>query len=143
MRRSRPIRVIMAKAGLDGHDRGVKVVSALLREAGMEVIYLGPYQMPETIVQSAIEEDADVIGISSLSGEHLSFAPKVVELLKDKKLDDMLLIMGGVIPIEYIPTLKEMGVAEVFIAGSSMQSIIDFIKNNMKMNKKKGQANNA
>lgn len=135
MRRSRPIRVIMAKAGLDGHDRGVKVVSALLREAGMEVIYLGPYQMPETTVQSAIEEDADVIGISSLSGEHLSFAPKVIELLKDKKLDDMLLIMGGVIPIEDIPTLKEMGVAEVFITGSSMQSIIDFIKNNIKMKK--------
>ncbi len=132
MRRSRPIRVIMAKAGLDGHDRGVKVVSALLREAGMEVIYLGPYQMPEAIVRAAVEEDADVIGISSLSGEHLSFAPKVIELLKDKKLDDMLLIMGGVIPIEDIPTLKEMGVADVFITGSSTQSIIDFIKNNMK-----------
>ncbi len=128
MKRSRPIRVVMAKAGLDGHDRGVKVVSALLREAGMEVIYLGPYQMPEAIVRAAVEEDADVIGISALSGEHLSFAPKVVALLKDQKLDDVLLIMGGVIPVEDIPVLKDMGVAEVFITGSPSRSIIDFIE---------------
>lgn len=132
MSSSRPIRVLMAKAGLDGHDRGVKVVSALLRDAGMEVIYLGPYQMPQSIVQAAIEEDADVIGLSSLSGEHLSFAPKVVELLREKKLGDMLLIMGGVIPIEDIPALKQMGVAEVFTAGSLTHSIIDFIRNNVK-----------
>jgi len=122
----------MAKAGLDGHDRGVKVVSALLRDAGMEVIYLGPYQTAETIVQAAIEEDADVIGLSSLSGEHLSFAPKVVELLREKKLNDVLLIMGGVIPIEDTPVLRDMGVAEVFIAGSLTQSIIDFIRNNVR-----------
>ena len=132
MSRSRPIRVLMAKAGLDGHDRGVKVVSALLRDAGMEVIYLGPYQTAETIVQAAIEEDADVIGLSSLSGEHLSFAPKVVELLREKKLNDVLLIMGGVIPIEDTPVLRDMGVAEVFIAGSLTQSIIDFIRNNVR-----------
>ncbi len=132
MRRSRPIRVIMAKAGLDGHDRGVKVVSALLREAGMEVIYLGPYQMPDTIIQAAMEEDADVIGLSSLSGEHLAFAPKVLQLLREKQLEDVLLIVGGVIPTEDIPVLKEMGVAEVFITGSSTKSIIDFIKNNVR-----------
>jgi len=122
----------MAKAGLDGHDRGVKVVSALLRDSGMEVIYLGPYQTPQSIVQAAIEEDADVIGLSSLSGEHLSFAPKVVELLRVGKMNDVLLIMGGVIPIEDIPALKDMGVAEVFTAGSLTQSIIDFIRNNVK-----------
>lgn len=132
MRRSRPIRVIMAKAGLDGHDRGVKVVSALLREAGMEVIYLGPYQMPDTIIQAAMEEDADVIGLSSLSGEHLAFAPKVLQLLREKQLEDVLLIVGGVIPTEDIPVLKEMGVAEVFITGSTTKSIIDFIKNNVR-----------
>ena len=132
MTSARPIRVIMAKAGLDGHDRGVKVVSAILRDAGMEVIYLSPYQTPQSIVQAAIEEDADVIGLSSLSGEHLSFAPKVVELLRENKLNDMLLIMGGVIPVEDIPALKEMGVAEVFTAGSLTQSIIDFIESNVK-----------
>ena len=132
MSSSTPIRVIMAKAGLDGHDRGVKVVSALLRDAGMEVIYLGPFQTAHSIVQSAIEEDANVIGLSSLSGEHLSFAPKVVELLRENKLVDVLLIMGGVIPVEDIPTLKEMGVAEVFTAGSLTQSIIDFIQSNVK-----------
>jgi len=132
MTSARPIRVIMAKAGLDGHDRGVKVVSAILRDAGMEVIYLSPYQTPQSIVQAAIEEDADVIGLSSLSGEHLSFAPKVVKLLRENKLNDMLLIMGGVIPVEDIPALKEMGVAEVFTAGSLTQSIIDFIESNVK-----------
>lgn len=122
----------MAKAGLDGHDRGARVVSALLREAGMEVIYVGMYQTPQMIVQAAIEEDVDVIGLSSLSGEHLSFTPKVVELLKEKKLGDTLLIMGGVIPTEDIPRLKEMGVAEVFIAGSLTKSIVEFIRNRVR-----------
>ena len=128
----RRIRVLIAKAGLDGHDRGAKVVSALLREAGMEVIYLGMYQTPEMIVQAALEEDVDVVGLSSLSGEHLSFTPKVVELLKKKKLGDRLLIMGGVIPTEDIPRLKEMGVAEVFTAGSLTESIIEFIRNSVR-----------
>ena len=129
---SRPIRVLMAKAGLDGHDRGARVVSALLREAGMEVIYVGMYQTPQMIVQAAIEEDVDVIGLSSLSGEHLSFTPKVVELLKEKRLGDTLLIMGGVIPTEDIPRLKEMGVAEVFTAGSLTKSIVEFIRNRVR-----------
>jgi methylmalonyl-CoA mutase C-terminal domain/subunit len=122
----------MAKAGLDGHDRGVKVVSALLREAGMEVIYLGPYQRPESIVRAVMEEDADVIGLSSLSGEHLSFAPKVMDLIRENNLDDVLMIMGGVMPVEDIPVLKEMGIAEVFITGSTSQSIIDFIEKGVK-----------
>ncbi len=135
MSHSSPIRVVMAKAGLDGHDRGVKVISALLREAGMEVIYLGPFQMAGNIVQAAIEEDADVIGLSSLSGEHLSFAPKVVDLLRDKKMDNVLIITGGVIPVEDIPVLKKMGIAEVFISGSPSQSIIDFIRKNVKKGK--------
>jgi len=122
----------MAKAGLDGHDRGVKVVSAILRDAGMEVIYLGPFQTSQSIVQAAIEEDADVIGLSSLSGEHLSFTPKVVKLLKENKVGDILLIMGGVIPVEDIPALQEMGVAQIFTAGSLTQSITDFIEKNVK-----------
>jgi len=129
---SRPIRVLMAKAGLDGHDRGARVVSALLREAGMEVIYVGMYQTPQMIVQAALEEDVDVVGLSSLSGEHLSFTPKVVELLKEKKLGDTLLIMGGVIPTEDIPRLKEMGVAEVFTAGSLTEPIVEFIRNRVR-----------
>jgi methylmalonyl-CoA mutase C-terminal domain/subunit len=129
---SRPIRVLVAKAGLDGHDRGARVVSALLREAGMEVIYLGMYQTPQMIVQAALEEDVDVVGLSSLSGEHLSFTPKVVELLKEKRLGDTLLIMGGVIPTEDIPRLKEIGVAEVFTAGSLTKSIVEFIRNSVK-----------
>lgn len=129
---SRPIRVLMAKAGLDGHDRGARVVSALLREAGMEVIYVGMYQTPQMIVQAALEEDVDVVGLSSLSGEHLSFTPKVVELLKEKRLGDTLLIMGGVIPTEDIPRLKEMGVAEVFTAGSLTEPIVEFIRNRVR-----------
>lgn len=131
-KRSQPIRVLIAKAGLDGHDRGAKVVSALLREAGMEVIYVGMYQTPQMIVQAALEEDVDVVGLSSLSGEHLSFTPKVVELLREKKLGDKLVIMGGVIPTEDIPRLKEMGVAEVFTAGSLTKSIVEFIRNNVR-----------
>jgi len=122
----------MAKAGLDGHDRGARVISALLREAGMEVIYVGMYQTPQMIVQAALEEDVDVVGLSSLSGEHLSFTPKVVELLKEKRLGDTLLIMGGVIPAEDIPRLKEMGVAEVFTAGSLTEPIVEFIRNRVR-----------
>lgn len=128
----RPIRVLIAKAGLDGHERGAKVVSALLREAGMEVIYLGMYQTPQMIVQAALEEDVDVVGLSSLSGEHLSFTPKVVGLLKEKKLGDTLIIMGGVIPTEDIPRLKAMGVGEVFTAGSLTESIVEFISNSVR-----------
>lgn len=124
------IRVLISKAALDGHDRGAKVVAALLREAGMEVVYLGPFQTPESIIKAAIEEDVDVIGLSILSGEHLSFSPRVAELLKKHQMEDVLLLVGGVIPREDIPRLKEMGVDEVFPAGSLTSSIVDYIRNN-------------
>ncbi len=121
------IKVIISKVGLDGHDRGVKVIASLLKEAGMEVVYLGMYQMPEDIIRSAIDEDADVIGISFLSGEHLTFTPKLVEEIRKNGLEDVLFIAGGVIPPEDIPTLKEMGIDEVFVAGTLSQSIVDYI----------------
>ncbi len=122
------IKVIISKVGLDGHDRGAKVVSSLLKEAGMEVVYLGMYHMPEDIIQAAIDEDANVIGLSFLSGEHLTFTPKVIEEMKKKGLDDVLLIAGGVIPPEDIPTLKKMGVNEIFVAGSLTKSIVEYIQ---------------
>jgi len=126
--RNRKIKVIISKVGLDGHDRGAKVVAHLLREAGMEVVYLGMYQMPEAIVQAALEEDADVIGVSYLSGEHLVYTPILVEEMRKKGLHDVLLIAGGVIPPEDIPTLKEMGVDEVFVAGTLSQKIVEYIE---------------
>ena len=126
------IKVIISKVGLDGHDRGAKVVASLLKEAGMEVVYLGMYQMPVDIVQTAIDEDADVIGVSFLSGEHLTFTPNLVEEMKKQGLDDVLLIAGGVIPPEDIPTIKEMGIDEVFIAGTLTRPIIDYIQNNVR-----------
>lgn len=126
------IKVVISKVGLDGHDRGVKVVAALLKEAGMEVVYLGMFQMPEDIIQTSIDEDADVIGVSFLSGEHLTFTPKIVEEKKKKGLDDVLLIAGGVIPPEDIPTIKEMGIDEVFIAGTLTKPIVDYIQTNVR-----------
>jgi len=125
------IKVLTTKVGLDGHDRGVKVVSSLLKEAGMEVVYLGMFQTPESIVGAAIEEDVDVIGLSCLSGEHLNFTPRVMKLLKQKNLDDILFIIGGVIPIEDIPVLKEMGVNEVFTAGTLTEKIVNYINSNV------------
>ncbi len=109
MGRGRKIKVILSKVGLDGHDRGAKVVAHLMREAGMEVVYLGMYQMPEGIVQAALEEDADVIGVSYLSGEHLVYTPMLVEEMKKKGLSDVMLLVGGVIPPEDVPALKSMG----------------------------------
>ncbi|MGQ9653422.1 MAG: cobalamin B12-binding domain-containing protein [Thermodesulfobacteriota bacterium] len=126
------IKVVMSKVGLDGHDRGAKVVASLLKEAGMEVVYLGMYQMPEDIVRAAIDEDADVIGVSFLSGEHLTFTPRLVEEIKNKGLDDVLFIAGGVIPPEDIPLLKEMGVNEVFVAGTLTKPIVDYIRANVR-----------
>ncbi len=126
------IKVIISKIGLDGHDRGAKVIASLLKEAGMEVVYLGMYQMPEDIIQAAIDEDADVVGVSFLSGEHLTFTPKLVEEMKKKGLEDVLLIGGGVIPPEDIPTVKEMGIDEIFIAGTLTRPIIDYIQNNVR-----------
>lgn len=130
MAKAKKTRVIISKIGLDGHDRGAKVVSALLRDAGMEVIYLGLHQTPESIVRAAIEEDVDVIGLSCLCGEHLTHVPRVIKLLKEKNVSDVLLLIGGVLPREDIPLLKEMGVNEVFLTGSSAESIAEYIKEN-------------
>jgi methylmalonyl-CoA mutase, C-terminal domain len=126
------IKVIISKVGLDGHDRGAKVVAALLKEAGMEVVYLGMYQGPEGIVKAAIDEDADVIGISYLSGEHLVFTPKIVEEMKKSGLDDVLLIVGGAFPPEDIPAMKRMGVDQVFRGGSLTASFVDYIWENVR-----------
>ncbi len=127
MDKERKIKVVVTKVGLDGHDRGAKVVSSLLKEAGMEVIYLGMYQTPEAIIKAAVDEDVDVIGLSYLSGEHLIFTPKIVEEMKKNNLDDVLLIAGGTFPAEDIPVMKEMGIDEVFGAGSLTEPIIQYI----------------
>ena len=128
----RKIRVLVAKPGLDGHDRGAKVIARALRDAGMEVIYTGLRQTPEQIVQAAIQEDADVIAMSILSGAHNHLFPRVMELLKEKSIDDVLVIGGGVIPTEDIPGLKNAGIAAVFTPGTPTSETIDFIKNNLK-----------
>jgi methylmalonyl-CoA mutase C-terminal domain/subunit len=124
------IRVVIAKPGLDGHDRGAKVIARALRDAGMEVIYTGLRQTPEQIVHAALQEDADVIGLSILSGAHNHIAPKLMELLKAKGLDDVLVVIGGIIPDVDIPALKAIGVKGVFLPGTPMQEIIDFINAN-------------
>ena len=121
------IRVVIAKPGLDGHDRGAKVIARALRDAGMEVIYTGLRQTPEQIVAAALQEDADVIGLSILSGAHNSICPRLMDLLRDKGLTDVLVVLGGIIPDADLPALKAMGVAGIFRPGSSMQDIIDFI----------------
>jgi methylmalonyl-CoA mutase C-terminal domain/subunit len=126
------IKVIISKVGLDGHDRGAKVVATLLKEAGMEVVYLGMYHTPEGIVKAAIDEDADVIGLSYLSGEHLVYTPKIVNEIRKNGLDDVLFVVGGSFPPEDVPVMKEMGVHEVFRGGSLTESIVDFIRNNVR-----------
>jgi methylmalonyl-CoA mutase C-terminal domain/subunit len=122
------IRVIIAKPGLDGHDRGAKVIARALRDAGMEVIYTGLRQTPEQIVTAALQEDADVIGLSILSGAHNSICPRLMDLLREKGLRDVRVILGGIIPDADLPGLKAMGVAAVFGPGTPMQDIIDFVK---------------
>jgi methylmalonyl-CoA mutase C-terminal domain/subunit len=122
------IRVIVAKAGLDGHDRGAKIIAAALRDAGMEVIYTGLRQTPEMIVNAALQEDADVIGISILSGAHMTILPKILNLMKEKGLGDVLLTGGGIIPQEDIKLLKEMGVGELFTPGAWTVNIAEYIK---------------
>ncbi|MEJ2717563.1 MAG: cobalamin-dependent protein [Deltaproteobacteria bacterium] len=124
------IKVIVTKVGLDGHDRGAKVVASLLKEAGMEVVYLGMYQTPAGIIKAAIDEDADVIGVSYLSGEHLVFTPQIVEEMRKNALDDVLFVVGGSFPPEDIPVMKEMGVHEVFRGGSLTDLIVDYITAN-------------
>jgi methylmalonyl-CoA mutase C-terminal domain/subunit len=129
----RKLRVVIAKPGLDGHDRGAKVIARALRDAGMEVIYTGLRQTPEMIVGAALQEDADVIGLSILSGAHNHIAPRLMELLKAKGLDDVLVVIGGIIPDVDIPKLKEMGVKGIFLPGTPMQDIIDFISANARV----------
>lgn len=117
----------MAKPGLDGHDRGVKVIARALRDAGMEVIYTGLRQTPEQIVAAAVQEDADAIGLSILSGAHLHICPRLMQLLREHGLEDVLVLVGGIIPDVDIPKLQEMGVKGIFLPGTSMQEIVDFI----------------
>ena len=124
------IRVVVAKPGLDGHDRGAKVIARALRDAGMEVIYTGLRQTPEQIVTAALQEDADVIGLSILSGAHNHIAPRLMDLLKTKGLDDVLVVIGGIIPDLDIPKLKAIGVKGIFLPGTPMQEIVDFINAN-------------
>jgi methylmalonyl-CoA mutase, C-terminal domain len=126
----RKLRVVIAKPGLDGHDRGAKVIARALRDAGMEVIYTGLRQTPEMIAAAALQEDADVIGLSILSGAHNHIAPRLMELLKQKGLDDVLVVIGGIIPDVDIPKLKAIGVKGIFLPGTPMQHIITFINEN-------------
>jgi methylmalonyl-CoA mutase C-terminal domain/subunit len=127
---SQKIRVVIAKPGLDGHDRGAKVIARALRDAGMEVIYTGLRQTPEQIVAAALQEDADVIGLSILSGAHMHICPRIMELLRQKGMDDVLVVVGGIIPDVDIPRLQEMGITGIFLPGTPMQEIIDFINRN-------------
>jgi methylmalonyl-CoA mutase, C-terminal domain len=125
---TKKIRVVVAKPGLDGHDRGAKIIARALRDAGMEVIYTGLHQTPEQIVETVLQEDADAVGLSILSGAHMTLVPRIVELLRAQDAGDVIVTVGGTIPAQDIPELKELGVAEVFTPGASTQEIIDFIK---------------
>jgi methylmalonyl-CoA mutase, C-terminal domain len=124
----RKIRVVVAKPGLDGHDRGAKIIARALRDAGMEVIYTGLHQTPEQIAETVIQEDADAVGLSILSGAHMTLVPRVLALLKEKQAEDVVVIAGGTIPAEDITELKQIGVAEIFTPGASTQEIVDFVR---------------
>jgi methylmalonyl-CoA mutase C-terminal domain/subunit len=125
---SRRIRVVVAKPGLDGHDRGAKIIARTLRDAGMEVIYTGLHQTPEQIVETAIQEDADAVGISILSGAHMTLVPKILTLLTEQGAEDVLVVVGGTIPADDIAELKRLGVAEVYTPGAPTAQIVDFLK---------------
>ena len=128
----RKIRVVIAKPGLDGHDRGAEVIARALRDAGMEVIYTGLRQTPEQVVSAALQEDADAIGLSILSGAHMHICPRLMELMRGQGMDDVLVVVGGIIPDVDIPKLREIGVRGVFLPGTPMQDIIDFISANVR-----------
>jgi methylmalonyl-CoA mutase C-terminal domain/subunit len=128
----RKIRVVIAKPGLDGHDRGAKVIARALRDAGMEVIYTGLRQTPDQIVAAALQEDADAIGLSILSGAHMHICPRVMDLLKEKGLDDVLVMVGGIIPDVDIPKLQAAGIKGIFLPGTPMQHIVTFINDNVR-----------
>ena len=135
MNKNRPIRVLVAKVGLDGHDRGAKVIATALRDAGMEVIYTGLRQTPEMVVNAALQEDVDAIGVSILSGAHNTVFPKIIALMKEKEMDDVLLTGGGIIPEDDIKTLNDMGVGKLFAPGTTTTDIADYIKNWVKENR--------
>lgn len=128
----RKIRVLVAKPGLDGHDRGAKVIARALRDAGMEVIYTGLRQTPEMIAAAALQEDVDAVGISILSGAHNTLCPRIVNLLRENGMDDTLVLVGGIVPQEDIATLKANGVSEIFLPGTSTEDIVDFIRKNVR-----------
>jgi methylmalonyl-CoA mutase, C-terminal domain len=125
------IRVLVAKPGLDGHDRGAKIIARAFRDAGFEVIYTGLRQTPEQVVTAALQEDVDVIGLSVLSGAHMTLCPRIMELMKKEKLDDVLVLIGGIIPDQDIPKLKELGVSEVFQPGVSTEDIVEYVRRNV------------
>ncbi|PYS92842.1 MAG: methylmalonyl-CoA mutase [Acidobacteria bacterium] len=127
----RKIRVLVAKPGLDGHDRGAKVIARALRDAGMEVIYTGLRQTPEMIAAAALQEDVDAVGVSILSGAHNTLCPRIVELLRERGLNDCLVLVGGIVPKEDVPRLKEQGIAEVFLPGTSTEDIVRFLRANV------------
>jgi methylmalonyl-CoA mutase C-terminal domain/subunit len=122
------IRIVVAKPGLDGHDRGAKIIARALRDAGMEVIYTGLHQTPEQIIETVIQEDADAVGLSILSGAHMTLVPRILELLREQGVDDVVITVGGTIPSDDVEKLKELGVAEVFTPGASTEQAIDFIR---------------
>lgn len=132
---NRPVRVLVAKVGLDGHDRGAKVIATALRDAGMEVIYTGLRQTPEMVVSAALQEDVDAIGISILSGAHMTVFPKVIQLMKDKKMDDVLLTGGGIIPEDDMQQLNKLGVGKLFAPGTATNDIASYITNWVKQNR--------
>ncbi|HWH28316.1 MAG TPA: cobalamin B12-binding domain-containing protein [Mycobacteriales bacterium] len=125
------VRVVVAKPGLDGHDRGAKVVARALRDAGMEVVYTGLHQTPEQIVETTIQEDADCVGLSVLSGAHMTLFERVMQLLRERGADDVVVFGGGIIPEDDIPLLQEMGVAKIFTPGATTQSIVDWVRDNV------------
>lgn len=128
----RKIRVLVAKPGLDGHDRGAKVIARALRDAGMEVIYTGLRQTPEMIASAALQEDVDAVGISILSGAHKTLCPRIVDLLRENGMDDTLVLVGGIVPAEDIPGLKDQGISEVFLPGTSTEDIVTYIRANVR-----------
>jgi methylmalonyl-CoA mutase C-terminal domain/subunit len=125
------IRVVVAKPGLDGHDRGAKIIARALRDAGMEVIYTGLHQTPEQIVETVIQEDADAVGLSILSGAHMTLVPRIAALLAEQGVEDVVLVVGGTIPADDIPELKRLGVSEIFTPGSPVQEIVEFLQNSV------------
>jgi methylmalonyl-CoA mutase C-terminal domain/subunit len=127
------IRVVIAKPGLDGHDRGAKIIARALRDAGMEVIYTGLHQTPEQIVETAIQEDADAVGISILSGAHMTLVPRILDLLRENGADDVLVLVGGTIPGDDVVELKQRGVAEVFTPGAPMSEIVEFLRSHVEV----------